>query len=79
MLNVFSQKKADGPTEPQQAAKRKPPSEIPDKPSEVDPITLVPFPSVVDIDTLKKKIDTQGQKVRELKAAGGSKVFCSNY
>ncbi|XP_064394534.1 bifunctional glutamate/proline--tRNA ligase-like isoform X2 [Halichondria panicea] len=67
--------KADGPTDPQQAAKRKPPAEVEDKETKVVPVTMVHVvvPAAINADTLKQKIDSQGQKVRELKVAGGAK------
>ena len=69
-----TQKKADGPTDPQQAAKRKPPAEAQTIPPEVVPITMTTTPSAANADALKQQIDSQGQKVRELKASGGTKV-----
>ena len=70
----LQQKKADGPTDPQQAAKRKPPAEAQTTPPEVVPIAMTTTPSAVNADALKQQIDSQGLKVRELKASGGTKV-----
>ncbi len=38
----------------------------------------VVVPAAINADTLKQKIDSQGQKVRELKVAGGAKVVYDN-
>ena len=49
-----------------------------DKETKVVPVTMVIVPAAVNADTLKEKIDSQGQKVRELKSAGKAKVVYDN-
>ena len=72
---MLQKKKADGPTDPQQAAKRKPPAEEQTTPPEVVPVTMATAsPPTVSAESLKQQIDSQGQKIRELKTAGTVKV-----
>ena len=59
-------KKAEGPTDPQQPAKKRPPT-IPDA-------AVATTTTSGDPEVLKQQIDAQGNKVRELKSGGADKV-----
>ena len=61
-------KKAEGPTDPQQPAKKRPPT-IP----EATPPVAVGTTSG-DPEALKQQIEAQGNKVRDLKSGGADKV-----
>lgn len=56
-------KKADGPAEPQQVAKRKPPAE---------PVAMGTLPQ--DPEALRQEVEAQGSRVRELKTSGAEKA-----
>ena len=60
-------KKAEGPTDPQQPAKKRPPA-IPEAGA------VAPTTTSGDPEVLKQQIDTQGGKVRDLKSSGADKV-----
>ena len=57
-------KKAEGPTDPQQPAKKRPPT-----------IPETAATTTADVEALKQQIDAQGIKVRELKSSGAEKVW----
>ena len=69
MIYCNSQKKkAEGPAEPQQPAKKMKPT------AEATPtISMETMPS--DPEALKQRIDAQGTKVRDLKTSGAEKVI----
>lgn len=60
---ALQKKKADGPAEPQQVAKRKPPAE---------PVAMGTLPQ--DPEALRQEVEAQGSRVRELKTSGAEKV-----
>ena len=68
VLHVFQKKKAEGPAEPQQPAKKMKP------PVEATPTVAMEIESC-DPEVLKQQIDAQGGKVRELKSSGAEKVI----
>ena len=68
VLHVFQKKKAEGPAEPQQPAKKMKP------PIEATPAVAMEIESC-DPEALKQQIDAQGDKVRELKSSGAEKVI----
>ena len=75
-LSCLQKNKADGPTEPEQPAKRKPPVLDLDAASDADG-THQPAADLgesCDAEKLKKEIDEQGGKVRALKAEKADKV-----
>ena len=63
-------KKAEGPTDPQQPAKKRPPT-IPEA------TTATKATTSGDPEVLKQQIDAQGGKVRDLKSSGAEKVVYS--
>ena len=63
-------KKAEGPAELQQPAKKMKPT------AETMPtVSMETMPS--DPEALKQQIDAQGTKVRDLKSCGAEKVICT--
>ena len=69
---TLQKKKAEGPTDPQQAAKRRPPAEA------IPPVAMeMEMGKSQDPMVLKQRIDTQGTVVRELKSSGAEKVCLS--
>ena len=66
--HIQQKKKAEGPTDPQQPAKKRPPT-IP----EATPPVAVGTTSG-DPEALKQQIEAQGNKVRDLKSGGADKV-----
>ena len=67
-VHVQQKKKAEGPTDPQQPAKKRPPT-IPET-------TAVVATTSSDPEVLKQQIEAQGTKVRDLKSSGADKVCC---
>ena len=63
LAHAHQKKKAEGPAEPQQPAKRKPPSE---------PVAMET--PARDPEALRQEVEAQGNKVRELKSSGAEKV-----
>lgn len=70
---MLQKKKAEGPTDPEQPAKKQ---KLPPAPAEANhtPIAMESH----DPDTLKTEIEAQGNKIRELKAAAADKVYYVN-
>ena len=67
--HIQQKKKAEGPTDPQQPAKKRPPV-IP----EATPPVATGTTSDGDPEVLKQQIEAQGNKVRDLKSSGADKV-----
>ena len=68
LTHTQQKKKAEGPTDPQQPAKKCPPT-IPDAQPSIASETTSGDPEV-----LKQQIEAQGNKVRDLKSGGADKV-----
>ena len=65
----MQKKKAEGPTDPQQPAKKhKGPEAV------ATPPAATPTPAMASAEGLSKEIEAQGSKVRELKSASADKV-----
>ena len=71
----MQKKKADGPTDPQQPAKKqKLPTEPMATPTIATPTVDTPTGDTPTGAALKAEIEAQGSKVRELKTSGADKV-----
>lgn len=67
----LQKKKADGPTLPEQPAKRPKSS---DPVSVASPVVTDPTPGDNGAEELRRKVETQGEKIRRLKTSGADKV-----